>query len=83
MRSQILAMETLPSIDKIYNMVQQGEHHKHVMDDRDIKTKNMVVFAMSHLARSSAMQGERISCKHCRKIWHEEANYYELNTTTH
>jgi len=50
MRSQILAMDPLPSLDKIYNMVQQEEHHKSVMADRDFKTEHMVAFAVNHLA---------------------------------
>jgi len=35
----------------------------------------MVAFVASHIAQSSVMQGERISCKHCVKTGHEEANY--------
>jgi len=78
LRSQILAMDTLPSIDKIYNMVQQEEHHKLVIIDCDIKTENIGAFAVSHLARANAMQGVRTSCRHCGKVGHEEANCFKL-----
>ena len=78
MRSQILAMDPLPSLDKIYNMVQQEEHHKSVMADRDFKTEHRGAFAVNHLARLSAMQGVKPSCRHCGKTGHEEANCFEL-----
>jgi len=31
LRSQILALEPLPSLDKIFNMVSQEESHKNIM----------------------------------------------------
>ena len=31
--SQILALDPLPSLDKIFNMVQQEENHKKVMHE--------------------------------------------------
>jgi len=36
-REQILALDPLPSLDKMFNMVHQEEHHKNLMlrwDDR-------------------------------------------------
>jgi len=77
-RSQNLAMDPLSSIDKIYNMVQQEEHYKRVIVDRDIKTENIGAFAVSHVARPSLMQGVRTSCRHCGKVGHEESNCFEL-----
>ena len=35
LRSQILALDPLPSLDKIFNMTQQEENHKRVMMTRD------------------------------------------------
>lgn len=78
MRSQILALDPLLSIGRIYNMVHHEENHKCVMADRDLKPKSMDAFAVSHIARPSAMQGERISCRNYRKFRHEETNYFEL-----
>ena len=74
-RSQILAMDPLPLIDKIFNMVQQEENHKRMMSDRDQRFETMAAYAMSHITRPVSMQGERINCNHCGKIGHEEANW--------
>jgi len=71
-------MDPLPSKDKIYNMVQQEEHHKRVVVNGDIKMENIGAFAVIHLARPSAMQGVKTSCRHCGKAGHEEASYFEL-----
>ena len=38
----------------------------------------MAAYATSHITRMISMQGERMNCKHCGKIGHEEANCYEL-----
>ena len=34
-RSQVLAMDPLPSLDRIFNMLQQEENHKSLMLGRD------------------------------------------------
>jgi len=66
-RTQILAMDPLPPIDKIYNMVQREEHHKCVIANHDIQTENIGAFAVSHLARPNSMQGARPSCSIAKK----------------
>ncbi|KAJ8451342.1 hypothetical protein Cgig2_014114 [Carnegiea gigantea] len=38
----------------------------------------MAAYATSHITRPISMQGERINCRHCGKIGHEEANFYGL-----
>ena len=48
------------------------------MADRDLKTENMGTFSISHIARPHAMQGERLSSKHCGQMGHEEATCFEL-----
>ena len=50
-RNQILALNSLPSLDKIFNMVQQEENHREVMTGRDNKQDTMAVFAMSYQAK--------------------------------
>jgi len=35
LRSQILGLDPLPSLDKIFSMVQQEKNHKRVMKERD------------------------------------------------
>jgi len=37
LHGQILAMEPLPSLDKIFNIVHQEEHHKDVVYSREMK----------------------------------------------
>jgi len=69
--SQILVMDPLPSIDKIFNMVQQEENHKRMMSDRDQRSETMAAYATSHITRPVSMQGERMNCKHSGKIGHK------------
>ena len=76
-RSQILALDSLPSLDKIFNLVQQEENHRRVMIGRDNKQDSMAVFAVSHQAKTQSSH-ERPTCTHCGKYGHEERNCYEL-----
>jgi len=51
-RSHILAMDQLASIDKIFDMIQQEENHKHMLSDYQKKKKTpetIVAFATSHI----------------------------------
>jgi len=73
-RSQILALDPLQSLDKIFSMVQQEENHKRVMKEQDQKTDIAAAFAVTYLGRGI----DRISCKHCGKLGHEESNCFEL-----
>ena len=52
-RSQILAFDPLPSLDKIFNMVQQEENHKRVMVARDSRHETTVTFAMTQPNRNT------------------------------
>ena len=76
--SQILALEPLTSFDKIYNMALQEKNHKLMMTNWHLKTKNVAAFVVSHIAQPSAMQGERLSRKHCGKMGDDEATCFEL-----
>ena len=49
-QSQILVMDPLHLIDKIFNMAQEEENHKQMMNDRDHRSEAMVVFTTSHIA---------------------------------
>ena len=70
--SQVLALELLPSIHVIFNMITQEENHKDLMLARDHKSENMVSFA----AREQTHK--RSSCKHCGCRGHEEATCYKV-----
>ena len=71
-RSQILALDPLPTLDVIFNMVTQEENHRRVMLGRDNRSANMVAF----VAREHT--NERPSCKHCGWLGHDEASCYEI-----
>ena len=75
-RSQILILYFLPSLDKIYDMVRQEENQKRVMNDQDFKSENMAPFVVSLIAQPSNMQGEKVNCRHCGKKGNDEANCF-------
>ena len=43
-RNQVLAHDPLPSLDTVFNMVQQEEHHKKVMLGTDQRGGSMIAF---------------------------------------
>jgi len=71
-------MDPLPTMEKNFNIVGQEENHKSVMLSREQRPKNMATFVVSPLARPHSMQGEKVLCKHCKKVEHEESNCFEL-----
>ena len=77
-RSQILALEPLPSLDRMFNMVQQEEHHRRVMINRDNRTEQVDAFAAQHGGKSQGATGERPTCRHCGKYGHDEAACFEI-----
>ena len=77
-QSQIPALNPLPPLEKIFNMVQQEENHKRVMSERDHKHENASAFAVTHYNKGGKYDGDPVSCKHCGKVGHEETNYFEL-----
>jgi len=75
-RSQILTLDLLPSLDRIYSMVQQEDNHKKVMVGRDRKHDRAMAFAVNVKGRTYG--GDKGSCTHGGKIGHEEASCFEL-----
>ena len=73
-RSQILALNPLPPLDKIYNITQQEENHMIVMIAQDRRSETEVAFA----AREQARMVEKRACKICGRYGHEEAVCYEV-----
>jgi len=69
-QSQVLALDPLPTLDKIFNMILQEEHHKQLMLGRDLRT---VAFAVRHKSGGA----ERSTCKHCGRFGYDEASCYE------
>ena len=52
MRSQMLAQEPLPFLDKIFNMVSQEENHKNLMIGREDKGENAAAFSVKVTVKS-------------------------------
>jgi len=73
-RGQILAIEPLPSLDKIFNMVHQEENHKNLMMDRDERVEGVAMFAVFEKITNS----DKPTCKQCGKFGHDEANCFEV-----
>ena len=77
-----MALEPLPSLYKIFNMVQQEENHKRVIFRRDQRYAAAAAFAVTHAMKSSRdQQGERPKrpvCSHYAKVGHKEVACYEL-----
>jgi len=75
LRGQILAMEPLSSLDKIFNIVRQEEHHKDVVNSREMKGEAAAAFTVN--AKSQTLI-KRPNCKYCGRLGHEESNCYEI-----
>ena len=71
-RGQTLAIEPLPSLDKIFNMVHQEESHKRLMINRDDLMESVAAFAVFGKTTVS----EKGPCTHCRKFGHEETGCF-------
>ena len=76
LRGHILAMDPLPDLDRIYNLVRQEEHHKRYMIDRESKSE--VAEALAINRKHPSRTGERPLCTHCGKTGHEEFGCYEI-----
>jgi len=75
-RSQLLAQDSLPPLDKIFNVVIQEENHRKVMVQRDSNVETKAVFAVSVPRTVPNLQ--RPTCKHCSKTGHEKHNCFKI-----
>jgi len=81
---RILALDYVPPPDKIFNMDQQEENHKRMMRNRKSRDNVATAFAVTHHGRTSTYglgirnPCERVSCKHCGRLGHEQSNYFEI-----
>ena len=73
-RSQVLALDPLPPLDRIFNMIQQEENHKQLMLERENRPENFVAFAV----KAKSLGGEKNTCKHCGRYRHEGVSCYEI-----
>ncbi|KAJ1697041.1 hypothetical protein LUZ63_005553 [Rhynchospora breviuscula] len=70
-RTNILSMDPLPSLNKVYSTVIQEERHKSVVRGRDERSE-AVGFAVQ------ARKGEKPTCTHCGKVGHELSQCFEI-----
>jgi len=73
-RRQILALDPLPPLEKIFNITQQEENHKRVMVARDNRGEVGVAFA----AKEQQNMTEKGACKICGWYGHVKKNCYEV-----
>ncbi|KAJ3684366.1 hypothetical protein LUZ61_013530 [Rhynchospora tenuis] len=71
-RSHILSMDPLPSLNKVYSLVIQEERHRSIARGKEEMTD-----AVGFVVQASKPR-ERPVCSHCSKIGHEKAQCYEL-----
>jgi len=76
-RGQILAMEPLPSLQKIFNILTQEEQHKKLTIGRDDQMEAAIAYTVSHSSKLRVLT-EKCACKHCGCYGHEGSNCYEI-----
>jgi len=68
-RSNILSLEPLPNLDKVYSTAE---------DDPGMEMKNNTEAMAFKAAASKLRTDNRSKCTHCQKLGHEKKNRYEL-----
>ncbi|KAJ4808040.1 Retroelement pol polyprotein-like [Rhynchospora pubera] len=80
-RSNILSMDPLPNLSKVYSMVVQEERHRSVVRGRE-ERREAVGFAVhlnkTDLNQQKAGTSERLVCTHCGKPGHEVSRCFEI-----
>jgi gag-polypeptide of LTR copia-type/Retrotransposon gag protein len=86
-RSNILSMEPLPSLNKVYSLVIQEERHRSVARGKEDRG-DAVGFAVQASKPRDGLQmdhqtskpgsGDRPVCSHCNKVGHEKTRCFEL-----
>jgi hypothetical protein len=79
-RTNILSMEPMPNLSKVYSMVVQEERHRSVVRGRDEKGE-AVGFAVN-IKRNKYNQKsgliDRVACTHCGKSSHDVTKCFEI-----
>ncbi|KAJ3684390.1 hypothetical protein LUZ61_013554 [Rhynchospora tenuis] len=80
-RTNILGMDPLPNLSRVYSMVVQEERHRTVVRGRDDK-REAVGFAIqvnrSEMNQQKGGAGERPMCTHCNKPGHDVTRCFEI-----
>ncbi|KAA8515426.1 hypothetical protein F0562_018963 [Nyssa sinensis] len=80
-RSQILAMDPLPSIGRAYAMVIQEEKHKSVTRGREDKSDTVAfaVYARGRDRNQQQREENKSTCTHCGKYGHDVSDCFQIN----
>ncbi|CAM8991331.1 unnamed protein product [Rhodiola kirilowii] len=87
-RSNILAQDPLPRLNRVYSLIVQEERHKMIANER-APTQDVVAFAAqsksspvrsSPAVRSeSSTRVEKSSCTHCGRVGHDVSSCFKLH----
>ncbi|KAJ4755428.1 Retroelement pol polyprotein-like [Rhynchospora pubera] len=80
-RSNILSMEPLPSLNKVYAVVIQEERHRSMARSQDEKNQVVSFAVQASKPRdmsNRAIMNERPMCTHCGKTGHEVTQCFEI-----
>jgi len=69
-RSQILTLDPLPPLDKIFNITQQEENHRRAM----LVTNDCYEVGMAFATKDQSGMVEKGVCKICGRYGHDETN---------
>ncbi|PIN11922.1 hypothetical protein CDL12_15465 [Handroanthus impetiginosus] len=82
-RSQILSIDPLPSLSRVYAMVAQEERHKMVSRGHEEK-RRVVTFAAQNVGKfkgkgfGSSNRRQQLFCSHCNKSGHDVSQCYKI-----
>ncbi|CAM8954310.1 unnamed protein product [Rhodiola kirilowii] len=85
LRSNIMAQDPLPPLNKVYSLVIQEERLKTVVTSREFPTDSLALAARSHSKSansssqtSSSQSRKTFVCSHCGKKGHDKTSCYKL-----
>lgn len=77
LRSNILSIEPLPNLNKVYSIVLREERQQNLSPDMELShPTEAAVFKAKAAARTQS--GNRPKCAHCQKLGHKKSRRFEL-----
>ncbi|XP_010271259.1 PREDICTED: uncharacterized protein LOC104607332 [Nelumbo nucifera] len=77
-KSTILAIEPLPTINRAYPLIVQDEKHQVLMTQRAMYLPNVVALIASRSGDRNSNPRTKVWCKHCKRQGHSKDRCYEL-----
>ncbi|XP_026420226.1 uncharacterized protein LOC113316222 [Papaver somniferum] len=81
-KSSILLMDPIPSINKVYNLVRQEEKQLHISTSSNVQVESAALFnqrSESKYSKGPANKKPRPFCDHCNMIGHSREKCWKLN----